>query len=605
MFCALLFFQNLLVFVSSVAIIPFLLLMTTTNYKVIVAVICLSYISRMVSLLFSPAIVRRSQTHFRNKATVVLHSSGNYQDKELLSLLGSIQKRGASSENADSINLNKRIEELVSNLENTFDGRKSKYLDGCWKLLYTSTPGTNSPIQRTFTAIESVSIFQVVNIYDTSASFLKSDIGEPLPDVSNTVCFFFGNDSVPLARLRVTALASTSSRPLIVPRIGDGKIFGMNIFGVSKSNPPRNPEERIDFAFQEAQFEFRNFPFTIPYPVPFKLLGDEAKGWIDNTYISEQIRIARGNKGTLFLLQKVSTATDPAAAFAVSKLKELKKLESDKKKAQRQKNSSRPLQRVAIIFPAQLSTAEDYEELSASIEKLSFNGIRCYAAPLSRIDWPAGLLPSFFSKEYFVGALKPVETLAFYLKRIDEAVALALNDHGDKDVEISLVGHSIGGWIARAWLSEWCAPAVRDKVRSVVTLGSPHNPPPSDSLFAKFDQTRGLLSHINSNYPGAYESNVKYTSVIGSEVTGDLNIFKTENLLAYVSYLFLCGEGPAGGDGIIPVATSQLPGATDVVLDGVRHSNFVPTIQKSLKLPVKWYGSSDVVEQWIDCLNSS
>jgi len=36
--------------------------------------------------------------------------------------------------------------------------------------------------------------------------------------------------------------------------------------------------ERIDFAFQEAQFEFKDFPITIPYPVPFKLLGDEAKG---------------------------------------------------------------------------------------------------------------------------------------------------------------------------------------------------------------------------------------------------------------------------------------------------------------------------------------
>ena len=556
------------------------------------------FIARIVSL-FYPTVLRTS--HNFRKATVVLHSSRKDQEEHLLTLLGSIQNRGASADNADSLSLNKRIEELVSDLENNVDGRKSQYLDGCWKLLYTSTPGTNSLIQRTFTALESVSIFQVVNAYNTSASFLKSDIGEPLPDVSNTVCFFFGKDPIPLARLRVTALASTSSRPLIIPRSGDGKIFGMNIFGVSKSTPPRSLDERVDFAFQEAQFEFRDFPFTIPYPVPFKLLGDEAKGWIDNTYISEKFRIARGNKGTLFLLQKVSPAFDPAAAFAVSKLKELKRLESEKKKAQKSK-SSRQVQRVAIIFPAQLSTAEDYEELSASVEKLSSDGIRCYAAPLSRIDWPAGLLPSFFSKDYFVGTLKPVETLAFYLKKIDEAVALALNDNMDKDVEFTLIGHSIGGWIARAWLSEWCDPAVREKVRSVVTLGSPHNPPPSDSLFAKFDQTRGLLSHINSNYPGAFEKNIKYTSVIGSEVTGDLNIFKTESLLAYVSYLFLCGEGPAGGDGIIPVATSQLPGAKDIILDGVRHSNFVPTIQKSLKLPVKWYGSSDVVEQWIGCL---
>jgi len=27
-------------------------------------------------------------------------------------------------------------------------------------------------------------------------------------------------------------------------------------------------------------------PLTIPYPVPFRLLGDERKGWLDVTYLS-------------------------------------------------------------------------------------------------------------------------------------------------------------------------------------------------------------------------------------------------------------------------------------------------------------------------------
>ncbi|RWV98209.1 hypothetical protein GW17_00038958, partial [Ensete ventricosum] len=36
----------------------------------------------------------------------------------------------------------------------------------------------------------------------------------------------------------------------------------------------------------------------VPYPVPFRLLGDEAKGWLDTTYLSHtgNIRISRGNK---------------------------------------------------------------------------------------------------------------------------------------------------------------------------------------------------------------------------------------------------------------------------------------------------------------------
>lgn len=34
---------------------------------------------------------------------------------------------------------------------------------------------------------------------------------------------------------------------------------------------------RIDFQFDRAAFEFKAFPFKVPYPVPFKLLGDETK----------------------------------------------------------------------------------------------------------------------------------------------------------------------------------------------------------------------------------------------------------------------------------------------------------------------------------------
>ena len=34
---------------------------------------------------------------------------------------------------------------------------------------------------------------------------------------------------------------------------------------------------RIDFQFDRAAFDFKRLPFKVPYPVPFKLLGDETK----------------------------------------------------------------------------------------------------------------------------------------------------------------------------------------------------------------------------------------------------------------------------------------------------------------------------------------
>jgi hypothetical protein len=38
--------------------------------------------------------------------------------------------------------------------------------------------------------------------------------------------------------------------------------------------------------------------------VPFRLLGNEAKGWLDTTYLSERLRVSRGNKGTTFILKR-------------------------------------------------------------------------------------------------------------------------------------------------------------------------------------------------------------------------------------------------------------------------------------------------------------
>lgn len=69
--------------------------------------------------------------------------------------------------------------------------------------------------------------------------------------------------------------------------------------------------KRILFQFDKAAFSFKFLPFKVPYPVPFRLLGDEAKGWLDTTYLSHNgsIRISRGNK-VFFLISCESTVAD-------------------------------------------------------------------------------------------------------------------------------------------------------------------------------------------------------------------------------------------------------------------------------------------------------
>ena len=107
---------------------------------------------------------------------------------------------------------------------------------------------------------------------------------------------------------------------------------------------------------------------------------------------------------------------------------------------------------INIIFPAQLGTFEDYIEFADLIE--SKTNIPTFIPNFKRLDWPIGLLPSALSKDYFQSQLKPNSTLSFYYKKIDESLKEALRQYPQIE-SVNIIGHSIGGWIARVWLSEW------------------------------------------------------------------------------------------------------------------------------------------------------
>ena len=63
------------------------------------------------------------------------------------------------------------------------------------------------------------------------------------------------------------------------------------------------PGWRVRFAFDEGYFA-SSLGLRLPYPVPFRLLGKEAEGFLDTSYLSERLRVSRGNKGTTFLLRR-------------------------------------------------------------------------------------------------------------------------------------------------------------------------------------------------------------------------------------------------------------------------------------------------------------
>ncbi|KAM7523320.1 hypothetical protein LguiA_013222 [Lonicera macranthoides] len=180
------------------------------------------------------------------------------EENKLIEAIIGIQGRGRSASPKQLQEIERAVKALEV-LEGTPDPTSSDLIEGRWQLMFTTRPGSASPIQRTFVGVDIFSVFQEVYLQTND------------PRVSNIVKF-----SDAIGELKVEAAAS----------VKDGK--------------------RILFRFDKAAFSLKFLPFKVPYPVPFRLLGDEAKGWLDTTYLSQSgnLRISKGNKGTTFVLQK-------------------------------------------------------------------------------------------------------------------------------------------------------------------------------------------------------------------------------------------------------------------------------------------------------------
>mmetsp|Transcript_13908 Transcript_13908/g.27474 ORF Transcript_13908/g.27474 Transcript_13908/m.27474 type:complete len:349 (-) Transcript_13908:29-1075(-) len=274
-----------------------------------------------------------------------------------------------------------------------------------------------------------------------------------------------------------------------------------------------------------------------------------------------------------------------------------------------------------ILCPAQFGTPADYTELVGLMEQ---RGFAVYPAPLSRFDW-LKIVPSTLTKEFLTAELRPAKTLGFFYEAITKALEEVDRVHGSEE-EVVFLGHSIGGWVARSYIGEKLGEEGSKRVRSLVTLGTPNNAPPKDSPVALLDQTRGLLTYINAQFPsGAPLPASRVACVAGSgtqvpeslgEIFGnagdklwDAEVGRSkllEEVVAFSSYLPLSGSAlGVKGDGLIPIDTALIGGeCRSVVLEDCNHAGFVPTPGPSLMLPKSylWYGSEELIDQWIQLL---
>lgn len=260
-----------------------------------------------------------------------------------------------------------------------------------------------------------------------------------------------------------------------------------------------------------------------------------------------------------------------------------------------------------IIAPAQFGVPKDYEKLRATLLARGHPSVT--VAPLTRFDW-LKIVPSLFTGAFWRGELRPTPTLNFFFEALDDALAGV-----GPDEDVAILGHSIGGWVARAYVGS----RGESRAKRLVTLGTPHVAP-SSGLAARLDQTRGLLKYINAEYP----ADPATTVCVAGEATASPSFFDLlqrrgwdeaqrrspllEGLVALPSYAVLAGGDPfkIKGDGLIPVQTACLPGIPSIVVD-CHHADFVPTALDSIVLPdtYRWFGSPGIVEKWAGALDVS
>lgn len=218
-----------------------------------------------------------------------------------------------------------------------------------------------------------------------------------------------------------------------------------------------------------------------------------------------------------------------------------------------------------VIFGGFLSYANNYRGMQAHIEAIT--GQKVAIVNTRGYDWLS---------------IISIQGWIYLIHKLDEAVLKVLDGSNRQDVFI--LGHSIGGILAKIYLLDDPFPGEkfpgREAVTHLVTLGSPHS--------NKGGLTRGglLTRWIDNKYPnGALAPNVSYTSIAGKFLRGNKK-GSTREYWVYQNYRSICGKGDGWGDGLIPIDCALMEGSHKIVLDNISHAQIFGH---------PWYGDKESV----------
>ncbi|CAE7338561.1 unnamed protein product, partial [Symbiodinium pilosum] len=265
----------------------------------------------------------------------------------------------------------------------------------------------------------------------------------------------------------------------------------------------------------------------------------------------------------------------------------------------------------AVLLPGFGNDAIDYAEplgqdTDVGLQAcLSRRGVQASTVPVQRSDWLKVFAGLLLDPDSRAGNGTAETAYGWYLDLAKDKVEETVQAAGQP---VILIGHSAGGWLARALLQregkEWAI----QHVQGLVSLGTPHKPPPK----GKMDMTFGCLRNLNKAHPGAYfADHLFYVSVAGDAVTGqkmegnipivELIQSPSPESTAWNSYVALGGVGNATGDGLVPVDWAHLPGAEQVTLEGCLHSiNVAGTTRPTNRSYLCEYFVDEWVEKVLD-----
>lgn len=184
------------------------------------------------------------------------------------------KNRGLLANEIDNVRVLAAIQQLEDINPNQKPLEAQELLNGDWRLLYTTSKGILG-LDR-FPLFKLGQIYQCIRVPQAKVYNIAEIIGLPMLEGLVSVAASFD----PVSDRRVNVM------------------FERSIVGLQRFLSYTTPAKLIQQI--EAGKKF--------LPIDFKIDRGEQKGWLETTYLDEDMRIGRGNEGNVFVLTKETWA---------------------------------------------------------------------------------------------------------------------------------------------------------------------------------------------------------------------------------------------------------------------------------------------------------